>query len=277
MTVVDARKPPSAKKGPTIGPLAPLRPRLSEAVVGGIAADIISGKVPPGAMLPPEPRLCARFGVSRTVVREAVARLQRNGLVQVRQGLGTIVLDRSHWNDLDPELLRIRAATGLIGDLVDDLLAIRRLVEVEVAGQAALRRTDDDLARLAELLEGMAATMDDPVVYTDGDVAYHEALIAAGRNELLRQMMRPVHQIRRIGSVITTSRDPALIALSMAAHRAIYAAVAAGDATAARAAMAAHLAQFERDISEAVTTASPQHIEALATGPPPGNARSPIR
>ncbi len=242
------------------------RPRLSAAVVSGLAADIVSGRIPPGAMLPTEPQLCARFGVSRTVVREAIARLRRNGLVQVRQGFGTIVLDRSHWNDLDPELLRIRAATGLIGDLVDDLLAIRRLVEVEVVGNAALRSPDADLAELARLLDRMYTAMGDPVAYSDLDVAFHDALIAANGNELLRQMMRPVNQIRRIGSVITTSRDREIITASMAGHQAIYDAVAAGDAIRAREAMASHLDQFERDISEALMTASPQHLEALTTG-----------
>ena len=243
------------------------RPRLSDAVVSALAAEIISGRVAAGAMLETEPRLCDRFGVSRTVVREAVARLARNGLVRVRQGLGTVVLDRSHWDDLDPELLRIRAETGLIGDLVDDLLAIRRLIEVEVAGQAALRRSDGDLAELVRSIDGMQASLDDPVAYSDGDVAFHEALIAAGGNDLLRQMMRPVNQIRRIGSVITTGRDRALIAVSMAAHREIFDAVVAADADAARRAMAAHLDQFERDISDALTTASPRSLEALARSP----------
>ena len=243
------------------------RPRLSDAVVSALAAEIISGRIAAGAMLETEPRLCDRFGVSRTTVREAVARLARNGLVRVRQGAGTVVLDRSHWDDLDPELLRIRTNTGLIGDLVADVLAIRRLIEVEVAGQAAGRRDDADIARLLRSIAGMEATLDDPVAYSGGDVAFHEALIAAGGNDLLRQMMRPVNQIRRIGSVLTTSRDPALIAVSMAAHRAIFAAVVAGDAEAARGAMAAHLDQFERDISDALTTASPRSLEALARVP----------
>jgi DNA-binding FadR family transcriptional regulator len=251
----------------TVDELPSRRPRLSDGVVGALAADIISGRVAPGTMLAAEPQLSDRFGVSRTVIREAVARLARNGLIRVRQGLGTVVLDRSHWNDLDPELLRIRSTTGMIGDLVDDLLAVRRLVEVEVAGRAALRRSDEDLAGLDRLIDRMQAMVADPVAYSDADIAFHEALIGAGGNDLLRQMMRPVNQIRRIGSVITTTRNPTAIADSMAAHREILAAVVAADADAARRAMAAHLDQFERDISDAVTTAPPRHLEELAIAP----------
>jgi DNA-binding FadR family transcriptional regulator len=254
---------------PPHSPAAPAsrRPRLSDDVVAALAADIIAGRIGPGEMLPTEPHLCARFNVSRTVIREAVARLSRNGLIRVAQGVGTVVLDRSHWNDLDPELLWVRATTGLIGDLVDDLLAVRRLVEVEAASLAALHRSDGDLAVLASWLDRMDAVLTDPVAYADADVAFHEALLAAGGNDLLRQMMRPVNQIRRIGSVITTARQPRLIAVSLTAHREIMAAVVAGDAAAARRAMAAHVGQFERDISDALTTAAPDRLRELATAP----------
>jgi DNA-binding FadR family transcriptional regulator len=147
------------------------------------------------------------------------------------------------------------------------VLAIRRLIEVEVAGQAAGRRDDADIARLLRSIDGMEATLDDPVAYSGGDVAFHEALITAGGNDLLRQMMRPVNQIRRIGSVLTTSRDPALIAVSMARPPGDLRCGRRGDAEAARGAMAAHLDQFERDISDALTTASPRSLEALARVP----------
>lgn len=224
------------------------RPRLSDAIVAELATAIISGELPPGSMLPTEPQLCERFGVSRTVVRDAIAHLARNGLVHIRQGSGTAVLSRDHWHELDPGLLRIRAEQGLIGDLVPDLLAIRRIVEIEVAGEAAHRRTEADLSQLASLIDVMGANIDVPVAYNSADIAFHNALIAATGNALLLQLMRPINELRRIGSVITTSRARAIVLASLAGHRAVFDAVARGDACVAREAMAAHIAQFERDM-----------------------------
>jgi GntR family transcriptional repressor for pyruvate dehydrogenase complex len=233
----------------------PRRPRLSDAVVGDLAADIISGRIVPGSTLPTEPQLCARFGVSRTVVREAIARLADDGLVRVRQGIGTDVQPRDAWNDLDPDLLRVRAERGLIADLLPHLLEVRRMIEVEAAGMAATRRDAADLARLQALVSLMDGAVDDRVAYNDGDVAFHEALIAATANDLLRQVMRPVHQVRRVGSLLT-SRDPAVTRASLDGHCEILAAVEAGDADAAREAMARHIGQFERDMARAVLGSS---------------------
>lgn len=238
------------------------RPPLADALVTEIAADILAGRLPPGTALPPEPQLCERFGVSRTVVREAVVRLQRIGVLGIRRGIGTTVLARTHWHELDPELLWVRAATGLIGDLVPDLLAVRRMVEVEVAGEAALSRSDVDLSRMASLIEAMLEAGDSPVAQTDADIAFHEALIIAGGNRIMREMMRPINQIRRIGSILTTSTGPSIIVTSIAGHQSIFDAVAAGDARAARQAMTSHIGQFERELHNALTSPVYQSMES---------------
>lgn len=225
------------------------RSRLSDALVTTIAAEILTGDVEPGELLPPEPQLCERFMVSRTVVREAMARLRRIGLVRVRQGQGTIVLPRAEWHELDPELIAIRAETGKFADLIPNLLEIRRMVEVEVAGLAAQRRGDADLAALRAHLTEMERALDDPAGYNDADIAFHDALITATQNELMHHMMHPVNELRRIGSSITTARSQESIEGSIAGHRAILAAVEKREAAKARAAMAQHIAQFERDLA----------------------------
>ena len=224
------------------------RVRLSDHVVAELGAEVIANRIGAGTALPTEPELCDRFAVSRSVVREAMLRLARVGLVRIRQGAGTVVLDRSHWSEFDPDVLQIRAAHGLIGDLVPDLLQIRRLIEIEVAGCAALSRSDDDLARLAALIDDMAAGEASVTAYNDADIAFHEALIAATGNDLLRQMMRPVNQVRRISSLVSVSRGPDAVAASMAGHGAIFDAVAAKDPDRARQEMALHIARFERDL-----------------------------
>ncbi|MCC6314947.1 MAG: FadR family transcriptional regulator [Thermomicrobiales bacterium] len=226
-------------------------PRLSDRIVMTLAGRIIEGQMPASTVLPPEPQLCDEFGVSRTVIREAVARMAADGLVQVRQGSGTVVLPHERWNDLSPDLLRARTESGLIGDLVPDLLETRRIVEVEAAGLTALRRTAAHLADLERLLADMAASLDDTALYNAADIAFHETLISATGNILLLKMMRPVNQVRRIGSLLT-ARDIAVARQSLAGHREIHAAVAERQPAAARAAMDRHIGQFERDLAHSL-------------------------
>jgi DNA-binding FadR family transcriptional regulator len=240
------------------------RARLSDEVVEHLSIDILTGRFAPETLLPPEPRLCERFGVSRSVVREAVARLARNGLLQVRHGVGTVVLARCHWNELDTEILRIRAANGLIGDLARDLLEIRRLVELEVAALAAQRRSEPHIAQIRQHLDTMSAEADNADGYTQADIAFHEALIAASGNDLLRQLMKPVNQVRSIGSILTIRRHPQGTIDSLRDHQEIYDAVVAGDAAAARAAMERHIAQFEHDLLDALVLANQGRLAELA-------------
>ena len=232
------------------------RPRLADAIIDELAVDILRGELAEGQLLPPEPQLSERFGVSRTVVREVIKRLQSLGLIEVRHGIGTIVLPHSAWDDLDPDLIRIRAGAGLIGDLAQDLFAIRRTVEVEVAGTAARLRSAEDVAALSAVVAAMRAPGITAEAYTDLDIAFHDLLLAASGNRLLTKMMRPVTQIRRIGSLITTGSMGRVIPDSIAGHERILAAIEAGDAERARAEMADHLDEFARDLISGLSSSA---------------------
>src|SRR5689334_5546994 len=91
----------------TVAPAAwPRRPAtLAKAITAELVGQIVRGLHPSGTPLPPEPALCATFAVSRTVIREAGKILQEKGLVQVRQGTGTIVTAQTEWNMLDELVL----------------------------------------------------------------------------------------------------------------------------------------------------------------------------
>ncbi len=240
------------------GASASRRPRLADAIIEEIAIDILRHEISPGTLLAPEPQLSERFGVSRTVVREAVKRLQSLGLIDVRHGIGTVVLGPERWDDFDPDLIRIRASAGLIGDLADDLFAIRRMIEVQVAADAALYRTDEHLIELASIIREMDANRGDPTTYTDLDLAYHNVLLTATGNTLLGKMMQPINQIRRIGSLITSVSQERVIPDSIAGHEAIYAAIEARDAEAARQLMADHLDEFARDLIDGLSSGGDQ-------------------
>ncbi|MCC7024404.1 MAG: FadR family transcriptional regulator [Thermomicrobiales bacterium] len=226
--------------------------RRADVVVTDIASDIIVGRYQPGSALPTEQVLGERFNVSRTVVREALARLAGCGLIEVRHGLGSVVLERAHWREIDPDLLQIRTEAGLINDLLPDLFDIRRMVELEVADRAARQRTPEDLAILAAIMETQRQSMGDPEAYNAADIAFHDALIGASGNQLLRVLIAPISQVWRIGSMVTMRRDPDVVNYSMQGHEEIFAAVSAGDAAAARAAMGRHLDRFEQRLAIAL-------------------------
>lgn len=229
-----------------------MKSRRADAVVIDLASAIITGCFSPGSVIPTEQVLGERYDVSRTVVREALARLAGVGLLEVRHGLGSVVLERQRWREIDADLLQIRTAAGLIDDLLPDLFDIRRMVELEVAERAARQRTPEDLCILAMIMEQLQASMGEPEAYNAADIAFHDALIGASGNELLRVLIAPISQIWRIGSLVTMRRDPEVITFSMQGHEEIFAAVAAGDPVAARAAMDNHLERFEQRLERAL-------------------------
>lgn len=110
---------------------------LAKAVTAELVQRIVRGQQPPESLLPPEPALCEAFSVSRTVIREAVKILQEKGLVQIRQGAGTIVLPSTAWNMLDGLVLAAALEEDHSLAILDDLVVTRRLLESDMAHVAA--------------------------------------------------------------------------------------------------------------------------------------------
>ena len=134
--------------------------RFASVVVEELADLIVSGTYREGDVLPTEPALCEEFGFSRTVVREALKLLEERGLLRVEQGRGTRVQPRSSWDLLDPAVLQIALAYDDDMTLLDDLISVRRVLEREMAREAATtphgrragrarsdRRRDGDVVR----------------------------------------------------------------------------------------------------------------------------------
>jgi DNA-binding FadR family transcriptional regulator len=216
----------------------PRRPRrLADAVVAELVDRIVGGRIAEGAALPPEPALCETFGVSRTVVREAVKSLEGMHLVSVQQGQGTRVRPFAEWHLLDPVVLAATVRHDAESSILDDLVDVRRALEAQLAAQAATRATAAQLAAIEAAMARLEAEVDDPARYLQADVEFHDAVMAASGNRLGRATVRTLtaeafRSLRYVGD--PTPQD---CRQSNEAHRAVLAHLRAGDAEAAGAAM----------------------------------------
>jgi DNA-binding FadR family transcriptional regulator len=216
---------------------------LARAITAELVERIVLGTYPPGSPLPPEPALGEAFGVSRTVIREAVKILQEKGLVQVRQGAGTIVTAPSRWDMLDEVVLRATIATDDSLAILDDLVVTRRLLESDMAHVAARVAGDETLDQLRELVDRMDELVDDPLTYAEHDRAFHDTIMRTAGNRLARGVVRALES-----QVVNTARylgraERALCVASNQGHRRIYERIAAHDPEGAATAMFTHITE----------------------------------
>jgi DNA-binding FadR family transcriptional regulator len=221
--------------------------RLHEHVVDALVRGIVSGDLAAGSALPPEPEMSARFGVSRSVVREALRVLDAKGLIDVRHGSGTRVTEPHRWDPLDPAILAAMRGRGPSAAVLRDLLEARKIVECEVAALAAERADAAERAALENALATMRSALDDPPRFVTGDSAFHLTLLHAARNRVLERMTQPMHELLSYAQALTDA-IPGVLVRALADHEAIADAVRRRDPDAARSAMREHLARTERDV-----------------------------
>lgn len=125
------------------------------AIAAALGSEILSGARAPGSRLPSVEEMHARFGVSRVVVREVTKTLTAKCLVASKTKVGTIVLDPSHWNWLDAEVLEWRVQAGLDHAFLEQIVAVRTAIEPAAAALAARHRTTRALAQLRACIEAM--------------------------------------------------------------------------------------------------------------------------
>ena len=224
---------------------------LHAAVARELMARVMGGQYKPGDLLPVEPKLVTEFGVSRTVIREAVRSLNDKGIISVRQGSGMRVEPPDQWSYLDPVVLFELVKAGRSPTLFDELLEGRRVLEVQLAGLAARKRTAEEARGLADLLERMREHVSDPdpAEYNNLDLAFHELIAHAAKNRLLFEAMRPIAETTRVGRFYTVSVRGGL-ERSLLGHAELLGAIEAQDELGAQQAMLRHVQQFEADIRE---------------------------
>jgi GntR family transcriptional regulator, galactonate operon transcriptional repressor len=215
--------------------------RMASVVVEEIAHRILGGTLQEGAVLPTEPALCEEFGFSRSPVREGLKLLEERGLVRVEQGRGTTVQGRDSWNLLDPAVLRIALIYDHDMVLLDDLIAVRRLLEREMTRAAASRLSEDDLAALAENVQLMSASIGNYTRFRSLDLAFHDVIMRSSGSEIGRTIVRTIHM--NAGHALPLSAPGARASLegTIEEHRAIYEALAARNGELAAARTAAHI------------------------------------
>jgi DNA-binding FadR family transcriptional regulator len=210
-------------------------------VLEELAHRIIGGAFPEGSVLPTEPVLCEQFSFSRTVIREGLKQLEERGLVKVEQGRGTTVQPRDSWNLLDPTVIRIALAYDSDMSLLDDLIAVRRVLEREMARAAAQRLTANELAALAENIERMKATYDDYQRFRELDNAFHAIVMKASGNEVGLTIVRTIHTHGGARPPLAAAASRAELRRTVRAHQAIYDALAARDGEAAAELISEHI------------------------------------
>jgi GntR family transcriptional repressor for pyruvate dehydrogenase complex len=209
---------------------------------------VVSGGMSAGERLPPERELCARLDVSRTVVREALNLLEARGLISIEHGRGAVVSGGNTDAVRDTLALVLRVRPKALWELLE----MRRILEVEIAGLAAERATEEDINAMRDQLERMLASVDAPEGYVDADVEFHTLLARAARNGVLLTMLEPVVDLLRASRRVSASRRPGSALRAVGEHEEILRRVVAGDAEGARREMRAHLAKTAEDIEEAL-------------------------
>jgi GntR family transcriptional repressor for pyruvate dehydrogenase complex len=228
---------------------------LVERVVQAIQEQILSERLAVGTKLPPEREFADRLGVSRTVVREAVAVLAANGLLETRHGVGTTVRAVSHEDVVKPLNLFLRTWGQNVS--FDHLHQVRSLLEVENAGLAAEQASEEDVKDLRRIVAEMETAKDDPLLFAAKDSDFHRRLAQTTHNPLLTLLLDSIQdlmvEVREMVAV-----ESGLIERVMPAHIELLKCVEQRDAKRAQQTMRDHLLAALEVQKKAALSASKQ-------------------
>lgn len=220
------------------------RTKLSLQIFDSMMAHIVDNDLQPGSPLPSTAALCEQFATSRPVVREALSALEAVGIVEVHNGRNAVV------KELDAHLIKLFLSRVLHNNKrpLTDMMDVRIPLEIQAARLAAERASSEDVRILDELLARMDAALLDTVGYPVLDIAFHMAIARATgngalewftealRNELTTAMVE-VRRFREVNDLVGDEQHQ---------HRKILAAIRAGDAPGAEAAMREHMKTSEQ-------------------------------
>ena len=226
---------------------------LAEDLVTELSRRIHEGELACAAKLPTESQVMEEHGVSRTVVREAISRLQAAGLVETRHGIGTFVRDipSASGFHIDP------ASVVTLHDVLA-VLELRISLEVEAAGLACARRTDQQLQLMRDSLDALNSNAVSVDYALSADFQFHQQIALATGNRYFTDIMLHlglsiIPRTRLHSTRLTSNAEPYLERLSRE-HEDIYQAIARRDAESARAAMRLHLSNSRERMRKSYET-----------------------
>jgi len=225
---------------------------LREQVLNAIGSRIIGGELSPGDVLPKEDTLSEQYGVSRTVIREAVKGLAARGLVESRPKVGTIIRPRGDWQMLDPSVLEWVATSKPDSEFMLSLAEVRLAIEPPMAALAAIHATDEDIENIMIAFLALEAVEEnDEEGWARADLEFHTGIVSACHNEFLayivRAIRKPLYSRRLINASLASMMKPEDVADPfesprdevLARHKALAEAIAEHDAEAAE--LASHV------------------------------------
>ncbi len=232
--------------------IAPLEreQRLYERVVDKVLEMISSGAWKPGFRLPPERELSDAFGVSRTVVREAVKALEARGILESTTGSGVSVR-RADFNIVSQSLETYMQLANR-ADFEIRLNEVRRVLEVEMVALAASRITPEQRTELRQICKQMREGKNTAKQMAELDFRLHVTLAESTQNDLFKVLLAPLISQLREQIILTWEDFPRPVQEVFDQHEAIVAAVVNGDADAARQAMTKHLL-YSRNVLEDIS------------------------
>lgn len=226
----------------------------ADAVFDQVCDQIVGGRLEPGATLPGERELASQLNVSRSVVREALGRLAQAGLVEIRQGEATRILDYQAGTDIDLlGRLLVRANGSIDAIVLRSMLEMRISIGADAARLCALRRTEDLTATLADIVDRLAST-DDILQKQDIDLEFWASIVSGSQNIGYRLAYNGlVATYRPLREVIATVVEPEL--QNIKGHTRTLTAIAKGDTKGAE--------RSARALLESSSTQWAQLLEAL--------------
>jgi GntR family transcriptional repressor for pyruvate dehydrogenase complex len=219
------------------------REALPEQVARHLQELIVAKRLRPGDYLPNERQLGEQFGVSRTVIREACKTLANRGMLRIQAGRGTVVTLPSP----DNLALAIRLYAEAHGTTIEDLLAVRKALEPEMAMEAATHATSGDLQVMGKAIEEMSKAMSDPSSYLRADDVFHRAIAEATGNQLFVTLYIALKDLLKAAREAFFGA-PAAAQRAQYWHEQVFRQISSRDGDAARLAMAEHLKQIEEAV-----------------------------
>ena len=220
--------------------------KVFEQIADQIEQRILNGELRSGDRLPTERVLAEQFQASRTAVREAMKILAQKGLVEMRPGRGTIVIDGAPEAMQNSIGLVMKLQVGEVGGS-DNLVEVREILETEIAALAAARATEDEIAAMREAIRVMDVSLSDADAYIAADNQFHRALAKATQNSLILilidSIVNPLSEQRK--HIFAVEGGPER---GQFHHRRILESIIRRNPENARAAMHAHLQQVREDV-----------------------------